>query len=220
MSWKRRVLVVEDEPFVASLLCEVLAKSGFDAVSAGDAATARDLAEAFDPDAALIDINLGSGACGLQLGCALHRVMPHIALVFLSQFYDPRLTTRNSTLVPPGSAFLAKDTLADAGALVECIESTLRPGSALRWDDVRAEHTIASLSDAQLETLRLAALGYTNSAIAAYRGVSERAIERRLHEVYDVLGIAASPSINMRVEAVKRYQSEAGDPSDEYRSPS
>ena len=215
MAWRRRILVVEDEPLVASLLCEVLHQAGFETASAANAADARDLAEAFDPDAALIDINLGAGANGVQLGNVLHQVMPHVALVFLTKYFDPRLVDGSHGDVPPGSSFLAKDQIADTAALVECIEATLRPGSDPPRDDLSAGRTISALSEAQMETLRLAALGLTNAAIASRRGISERAVERRLHEAYDALGIAPSPEVNPRVEAVKRYIAEAGMPADD-----
>ena len=215
MAWRRRILVVEDEPLVASLICEVLDQAGFETVSAGNAAEARDLAEAFDPDAALIDINLGAGANGVQLGAVLHRVMPHVALIFLTKYYDPRLVDGSHGSVPPGSSFLSKDQIADSKALVECIEATLRPGSEPPRDDLSVGRTISALSQAQMETLRLAALGLTNAAIASRRGISERAVERRLHVTYAALGIAASPEVNQRIEAVKRYITEAGMPVDD-----
>ena len=215
MTWRRRILVVEDEPLVASLLCEVLDQAGFETASAGNAADARDLAEAFDPDAALIDINLGAGANGLQLGNVLHQVMPHVALVFLTKYFDPRLVDGSHGSVPPGSSFLSKDQIAHTSALIECIEATLRPGSEPARDDLSAGRTISALSEAQVETLRLAALGLTNSTIASRRGTSERAVERRLREAYHALGVDASPEVNQRVEAVKRYIAEAGTPVDD-----
>lgn len=210
---------MEDEPLVASLICEVLAGAGFDTASAADAAGARDVAESFDPDAALIDVNLGRGACGLQLGYVFHQVMPHVALIFLSKYYDPRLAVGKGGEVPPGSTFIAKDSIRDTGCLVQRIESALRPGNAVHWDDLGRESAISGLTVAQLETLRLAALSYTNAAIAEVRGVSERAVERRLAEVYEALGITASPVINQRVEAVKRYVQEAGMPTQNHPSP-
>lgn len=210
---------MEDEPLVAALICKVLEGAGFHTASANSAVDAREYAQSFDPDAALIDVNLGRGVCGLQLGHIFHQVMPHMALVFLSKYYDPRLKPGNRIALPPGSAFIAKDSVSETETLVQCIESALRPGLTIHWDDLSRDYAIAALTEAQLETLRLAALSYTNATIAEYRGVSERAVERRLAEVYETLGITASPVINQRVEAVKRYLQEAGMPTQNHPSP-
>ena len=53
--------MVEDEPMVASLLADSLHRGGFDASTASNAVEARDQVRNTDPDAALIDINLGAG---------------------------------------------------------------------------------------------------------------------------------------------------------------
>ena len=214
-AWRRRVLIVEDEPLVRGLLCSVLETAGFDTVSAASAADAREIAESFDPDAALIDIHLGAGATGIHLGHALHQLMPHVALVFLSKYYDATVTPGGADSLPTGAAFLSKNYLVDTQGLVDCIDQTLRPGATPRRDDPTVGRTISVLTPAQLQTLRLAALGLSNAAIADRRGVSERAVERRLQEVYEVLGIQGSGLVNQRVEAVKRYVVEAGVPTDD-----
>jgi DNA-binding NarL/FixJ family response regulator len=212
---RRRVLVVEDESLVRTLLCSVLEAAGFETSSAASAAEAREMAEGFDPDAALIDINLGAGVNGIQLGHALHRLMPRVALVFLSKYYDTTVASGSPDALPPGAAFLSKNYLVDTEGLIDCIDRTLRRGSTPRRDDPTVGRTIAALSQVQLQTLRLTALGLTNAAIATRRGVSERAVERRLQEVYEVLGIQGSGLVNQRVEAVKRYVDEAGMPTDD-----
>lgn len=56
MWWERRILVVEDEPLVASLICDALNHQGFLASSSPDAIDARAKVDETDPDAALIDI--------------------------------------------------------------------------------------------------------------------------------------------------------------------
>ena len=55
------VLVVEDEPLVASLLHQVLKDAGFSVQSCNGAVEARAIVREFDPDGALIDVNLPDG---------------------------------------------------------------------------------------------------------------------------------------------------------------
>ena len=68
----RRVLIVEDEGFTSGLLCAALKGAGFDVHAASSAAEARRAVADFDPDAALIDLNLGSGPNGVDLAHILH----------------------------------------------------------------------------------------------------------------------------------------------------
>ncbi len=58
----RRVLIVEDEPIIASDMASTLAAAGFDVVGpAGDVARALALIERPGCDAAVLDVNLRSG---------------------------------------------------------------------------------------------------------------------------------------------------------------
>ena len=68
--------MVEDEPLIASLIADSLTKEGFEAATARNAVEARDQVRNTDPDAAVIDINLGAGPSGTQFGQWLHRTHP------------------------------------------------------------------------------------------------------------------------------------------------
>jgi len=213
-TWQRRLLVVEDESLVASLLCEVLGSAGFEAQSCPNASAARTMVDAFDPDGALIDINLGPGPNGLQLGHLLHRTHPHIGLVFLTRYHDPRVASADGLTVPEGSAFLAKERMNDTARLTAAIESVLGASAPPMRDDAQPGGSLSVLTATQLEILRLVALGLTNRAIAQRRGTNERTVEQRLQSTYHALGIVIDPNINPRVEAIRRYIVEAGVPTE------
>ena len=87
----RRLLVVEDEPLMASLLSQVLTASGFDVETAGDVLEARAAIRNFDPDGILLDISLGDGPSGLDLAHVLHAQRPDIAIIVLTKYPDPRV---------------------------------------------------------------------------------------------------------------------------------
>jgi len=205
VEWRRRILVVEDEPLIASLIADSLTKEGFEAATAGNAVEARDQVRNIDPDAAVIDINLGAGPSGMQLGQWLHRTHPYVALVFLSRHVDPRTTGVEDWDVPPGATFLSKDRMTEPRALVHAIESALRQGPQLIRHDLETTSKLSVLTVTQLEILRLAAQGLTNTAIAERRGTSERTVEQRLQAVYDALGIEISRDVNARVQAIRMF---------------
>lgn len=210
--WRRRLLIVDDEALLRTLLSDALSGAGFDVAVAVNAVDARSKVEEFDPDVAVIDIHLGSGPSGLHLGHALHRGHPEIGLVFLTKYHDRQAGGLDGWDVPPGSAFLAKDRINDAKALTEAIESVLRGGSP---PDERSDGPLSALTGTQLEILRLAALGLTNSAIARMRKTQERTVEQRLQAVYTAMGIPVTGDLNPRVEAVRRYIQAAGVPEDD-----
>jgi DNA-binding NarL/FixJ family response regulator len=209
-TWSRRVMAVEDEPLLAALLSEFLTGAGFEVRTCASAADVADCVEDFDPDAALIDINPGRGPSGVQVGQLLHRTSPHIGLVFLTKYADPRMTTGQG--VPAGSAFLHKGAITDASVLIEAVETVLRDGLPPLRHDIELKGSLAQLTATQLEILRMAALGWTNAAIARSRATNERAVEKRLQAVFTSLAVPSSPDINPRVEAVRRYIAEAGFP--------
>lgn len=210
--WSRRLVVVEDEPLVASLLCQVLHEAGFQARACDGAVEATTLVREFDPDGVLIDINLGDGPSGLHLGHLLKRTHPHLGLVFLTKYRDPRVSGPRGMNVPKGSAFLAKDLISDTAMLIEAVETVLGDGKAPLRHLPAKSPGIAALTRTQLEILRLAACGLTNAAIADHRKSSERTVEQRLQSIYRSLEIPEDPMVNRRVEAVRQYIAAIGMP--------
>lgn len=210
--WVRRLLLVEDEPLLASLMAQVLTDAGFAVRVCPDEVTGREAVATFDPDAALIDVHLGAGPSGLHLGFALSQTHPDVGILLLSRYTDLSAAGLDGWELPPGSMFLPKHELVDAPTLIAAIDRVVR-GASWTADDAE-EGPLAGLTRTQLGTLRLVALGLTNAAIAEHRGTSERNVEQRLHSVYEALGITLDGRINPRVEAVRRYISAAGLPTE------
>ena len=211
--WPRRLLVVEDEPMVASLLSDVLRSAGFDVLTVTNVVDARVQAEEFDPDAALIDINLGEGPNGLQLAHLLHTTRPDIALVILTKHPDPRTVGADPRDLPPDCGYLRKDMVTDTTYLLDSINAVLTDQSRGVRHDLSGHRPLADLTPKQLDALRMAAMGMSNAAIARERGTSERNVEALLQNAFAALGIVPSPDVNPRVEAVCRYIAAAGLPS-------
>jgi len=205
MTWQREVLVLEDEPLVSALLCGALSHAGFVAHPSLDALGAKDVASRNDLDAALIDISLGEGPSGVQFGQWLHRVHPHVALVFLTRFPDPRTAGLNNWELPPGATLLAKDRLSQSTAIIEALELALRQSPSVARHDKEMSGPLASLTATQYTILQLAARGLSNSAIAQLRGTSARTVEQRLQAAYRALNIENHPEINPRVQAIRIF---------------
>ena len=212
MEFTRRILVVDDEPIVTSLLASVLGTAGFDVAVAADAVATMQFIDSFDPDAVLLDIQLGDGPSGLDLGHAIAERRPDIAVIYLSRFADPRSAGTGRSDLPDGSGYLHKDRIDDAGYLVESIDSVLRGHPELAQHTFEPGDVLARLSAKHMRILRLLATGYTNEYIAQVQGVVQGTVERWNNEIFELLGVPRDGSTNRRVEAVRRYIASAGIP--------
>jgi DNA-binding response OmpR family regulator len=74
----RRVLIVEDEQLVSALLEQTLQSVNFQTSRANNAVEAKRQIETFDPDIALLDIDLGPGANGIDVAHILALSLIHI----------------------------------------------------------------------------------------------------------------------------------------------
>lgn len=208
----RRLLVVEDDALTASLLADALEAQGFEVSTSASVSEALVAVERFDPDAALLDINLGDGPNGIDLGHVLDRQRPDVALVFLTKHPDFRTAGVVEDELPAGCGFLSKDRVRDTDYLAHAIDAVL----AERARDVRHDQDpakpLVQLTAKQLEITRLIAMGYTNESIAARKGVGRSSVERWAKEIFQSLGIDTAGELNPRVEATRMFIEAAGLP--------
>lgn len=208
---RRRLLLVEDEPLVSALLGETLRAANFDVAVAESAVEGARVARKFEPDIAVLDINLGRGASGVDLAFVLHRELPGIALMLLTKHPDLRTAGFRASDVPPGCGFIRKDMIFESKHVVQAIEAVVAEQTSVRHDADPAR-PLALLTASQMDVLRMVAQGFTNAEIAHRRKTSERSVERLLNGVFATLGISGDGSINPRVEAVRQFISAAGTP--------
>ena len=101
-----RVLVVDDDRAVRTVLCDVLAEEGFDVVGAGaDGIEAVELAAALEPDAILLDVRMPRLG-GIEAARKIRPLNPSVRLIMLSAYDDPAL--RSEAEAAGASAFLVK----------------------------------------------------------------------------------------------------------------
>ncbi|WP_158512782.1 response regulator transcription factor [Candidatus Rhodoluna planktonica] len=214
MAWfNRKILLVEDEPLLRGLIAANLELEQFEVATASNAAEARKIAETFDPDIAVLDIELGAGPNGVDLAIVLRRQFPEIALVFLTHIPEPRITGIDNRSIPKNAAYLVKDRMADPGVLREAIEAAVRNRVSEDFrDDKRTDHRFTELSKAQLGALKMIALGMSNHQIAAERGTTVRAVENLVKRAFEAAGIADESGVNQRVAAAREFIKVAGLP--------
>jgi two-component system nitrate/nitrite response regulator NarL len=164
--FNRKVLVVEDDALLRSLIASNLVANGFIVETTDNAASARKIADDFDPDVALLDIELGNGPTGIDLALVLRKNMPEIDLVFLTHIPEPRVVGVDNRKIPKNAAYLAKDRITDPKMLSMAIDAALRGRAGREFRDDKRDYPLAELSRSQLAVLQRVALGMSNTEIA------------------------------------------------------
>jgi DNA-binding NarL/FixJ family response regulator len=211
--FQRSVVIVEDDSFMRSLLAEYLEKAGFLVSTASSAADARRQINAVDPDAVVIDIDLGPGQSGLDVAAALNTEANEVGIVFLTNYSDPRFAGEELTRIHPKAAYLNKHMIEDSSTLLLALNAVLveRDVEAYRYDK-RTDRPMARLSASQIQALRLLADGKTNQQIAEVRQRSIDATESLITRTLASLGLDSNADINARVSAAKEFFAQNAQP--------
>lgn len=209
----RKVMIVDDDALLLGLIGAKLENDGFEVAKATNSAEARKLTDDFDPDIAILDIELGDGPTGIDLAHVLRRVNPEIVLVFLTNIPEPRIVGLDNKAIPKNAAYLVKDRLADPGVLIQAIEAAVRDrvNKGFR-DDKTVEHKFSEASRSQLAVLQMIALGMSNQQIAKERGTTIRAVENLVKRAFESAGVDVENDANPRVTAAREYIKVAGMP--------
>lgn len=207
----RTVLVVEDEALVRGLLIQTLESAGFKAQGAASAVEAVRILKTYDPDIALLDIDLGPGANGMDLVHIINRQNTGTAVLFLTKFPDLRTAGMDEADRSLAQGFLRKELVGDSDYLINAIEAVLADRKDVRHDR-RPDRPLAHLTANQVGILRLLSMGYTNAEIARRRGKTVSSVEQLLNSTFKSLGIDANKDINPRIEAVRIFIQSAGIP--------
>lgn len=201
----RHILIVEDEPLLRDLIARSMESKGFVVTTAANATDAKRAIKTVDPDALVVDIELGPGPTGLDLAEVISRQRPDIGIVFLTNLPDPRFGSSDSKTITKNQAYIRKGAIESSSDLIDALEAVLRDRVTKEYrHDLASNRPLSNLSQRQIATLRLVAEGKTNQQIADLRGTSTRAVESMLSRIFEAMNIDPRSS-NPRVEAVNRY---------------
>lgn len=208
----RRVLLVEDEGLLRGMLTSVIDSAGFDVLAVANAKDAADACTDFDPDAILCDIDLGTGASGLDLIVSLTRSSPHLGVVILSNY---EITAEYQRKWFENARHLRKSDLEDPSIIIEALDDVMRgriSDKDFASNEALGRSSLAGLTKTQVQVLRMVSEGLSNAEIAQRRGSSVRSVEHILQRTFTAMGLENNPSVNIRVAAVRIYLEAAGRP--------
>ena len=196
-----RILVVEDDPIIAEDIALTLEDLGYRiAGKAPDAEQALRLMEDTLPDLVLLDIDLGGGQNGVQLGGVINREY-RIPFIYLTSFSDIATLQKVKATLPAG--FVLKPF--DENRLRAAIEIARHTYYAVirshlgHLEDINRSLPEA-LTSRELDLLRLLCQGKANQDLAGELYVSINTIKTHLKNLYLKLGVES------RAEAIVKIQ--------------
>ena len=199
----RRVLLVEDDPLTLTLLESVIRTFGFDTFCAASATEAKKALATFDPDLAILDIDLGPGPTGLDFAKMISKTHPHVAVLFLSRTpYEDSASNMDAALLGD-VGYLNKLNLHNVDIVRSAIEECLRPGlkATVRPIFIPGQ----GLTRLQHSLLLDIAGGLSNRAIATKDGKTLRAIECVAERIQQKIPELLLDSRSLRRESVRNY---------------
>lgn len=203
----RKIVVVDDEPILRSLISDRLKLSGFESWPAEDAFEARKLVAKHDADAMIVDLDLGSGPTGIELIVSMSALNPTLGFVLLSNF-TPTPWELDSG---PRISYVRKSEVREFTELLIALETVLRDvGSKAKpaVSDLGSE--LSSLTKKQLKVLELMTRGLSNPEISAELGITTGGVEQISKRMYAALGLEQSEGQNRRVKAVQMFTQNMG----------
>jgi DNA-binding NarL/FixJ family response regulator len=203
-----QAVIVEDDDFTRLMIARSLTSEGVQVLAeCSNAADALEQAKLLKPNLLLVDLHLGIGPSGIDVARELRLSAPKLGVVFLTSFEDPRALNPNLPELPYGSIYLNKKNVKDIKILMAAIAEAVdfKAWRAKTTTDSSSSASLARLSNAQLETLRLMAQGLSNAEIAKRRFVTEKSVETSISRLAKALGLKSDPSINQRVHLAKVF---------------
>jgi DNA-binding NarL/FixJ family response regulator len=196
-----RILIADDHAVVREGIRELLEEGGHLTVvaEASDGREAVRLAGELRPSVAVLDVRM-PGVNGIEATRQIKATFPDIKVLILSAYDDDPYVF--ALLRAGADGYILKST--DADELVRAVEVVAAGGNVLApaiAAKVVAQVTsdkpassrdhVETLTERELDVLRLAAHGLTNKAIAAEFGVSDRTVQGNLASIYGKLAVSS-----------------------------
>lgn len=175
--------------------------------------------EAEAPDAVLTDMRMPPTHTdeGLRIAQQLRVSHPRIGVIVLSQYivteYAAELLSQGAT----GRGYLLKDRIHDLDQLVEAVHAVAMGECRIDAQLVasllarrRQREALDALTPRQREILSDIAAGHSNAGIAVLRGLTQRAVEKHVSEIFSRLGLPDDETASRRVHAVLLYLAACG----------
>ena len=209
---KPRILILDCNRFELATLADSLRMQGLDIVGqASDEESALQLFKAVHPDSVLINFQGCDQSC-IDLMENFRKINSTVGIVLLTDSPDLRLYGIKEESLPRGTQIIIKSSLTDLHQIRTAIDIANKGDARTGWLANDWDSSLNSLTDIQIETLRLLALGLSNSDIGKVRFVSEKSVEQTITRIAQHLHVVHEKGRNMRVILASEYYKWLGSP--------
>jgi two-component system nitrate/nitrite response regulator NarL len=197
-----RIGIVEDNDLLRLSLGTSLIQANIEIVfSVSSALEALELIETAKIDVLVADLHLGETINGIDVSLLWQKAHPDLGVVYLTSYEDPRLISGGkSSLLADNSVYVTKSSISEIDQVIQAINLSLEKTGAPK--NTRTG-PLAKLTDVQMETLSLLALGHSNKEIARIRGINEDSVAISLNRISKALGLPAQMDRNQRVHLAR-----------------
>lgn len=196
-------------------IVRLLTGAGVSVVGAvADAASLLSSVAALQPDVAIVDIRMPPTHTdeGLVAASRIREKHPHVGVLLLSQYVEPRYAMSLLEEWPERVGYLLKERVVDIAVLVDALgriadgETVVDPTIVARLMARRRRHDpLAQLTPREREVLTLVAEGLSNRALASRLFVTERTIEAHIKSIFLKLDLNETREQHRRVLAVLTF---------------
>ncbi len=217
-----RVLVINDDAFELATLSAALRLHTINVVGeANNLAVAENLFRSLQPEVLIIDIQF-DGQEAISLVKKLRKLNPTLGIVITTACPDIRLLGITAKDLPIGSVLILKKSISNLEIIATSIRGAMEVAeskSPAAWVDSHGSphenpfaSVLSSMTDTQVETLRLVATGLSNAEIGRVRFVSEKSVEQIVARIAGHFAITPDRTRNLRVLIAGHYYKWIGAP--------
>ena len=217
-----RVLVVDEDAFELATLSAALRLHTINVVGeANNLALAESLFRSLQPEVLVIDIQF-DGQAAISLVKKLRKLNPALGIVLTTYGPDLRLLGISPKDVPMGTEMILKKSISNLEVIANSIRNSLENAESknpVNWVDSNGSphensfpSVLSTMTDTQIETLRLVATGLSNAEIGRARFVSEKSVEQIVARIAGHFAIAPDRNRNLRVLIAGHYYKWIGAP--------
>jgi DNA-binding NarL/FixJ family response regulator len=209
---KPRILILDCNRFELATLADSLRMQSLDIVAqVSDSESALQLFKAMHPDSVLVNFQGCDQSC-VDLLESFRKIHPAVGITLLTDSPDLRLYGIKESSLPRGTQIIEKSALTDLHQIRGAIDLSNKSDARTGWVANDWDSSLNSLTDIQIETLRLLALGLSNSDIGRTRFVSEKSVEQTITRIAQHLHVVHEKGRNMRVILASEYYKWLGSP--------
>lgn len=202
---KIRVLLADDHAVVRAGICQFLEHAGdIDIVAeADDGEAAKELIQQHHPDVAVLDIQMPK-ASGIEVTRWVRSNFRDVGVLVLTAFDDDPYVMAvlqagaNGYVLKTASPVEIIQAVRDVHAGKSAVNAMIAQKLISQITRQTTEPVVEPLTEREAEVLTMAAKGYTNKAIGAQLGISDRTVQGHLAHIFDKMNATS------RTEAVMR----------------